>query len=176
MVAIRLDDPLTADQLRAVLDYDPATGIFTWRDRPDIRPSANSGRRWTVAGTTNSKHGYVAICIDGRLRYGHRLAWLYVHGRWPAAEIDHINEVRTDNRIANLRESTHGPNNIRSKARATSGAVGVYPAGTSNSRWQAQIQWGGKVHYLGCFATIEEAKAARDEAARRLHGAFARHE
>ena len=117
MVAIRINDPLTADQLRAVLDYDPATVIFTWRDRPDIRPSANAMRRGTVAGTTNSKHGYIAICIHGRLYLGHRLAWLYVYGRWPAEEIDHINEVRTDNGIANLRESTHRQNNTRSKAR-----------------------------------------------------------
>jgi hypothetical protein len=156
-----------------VLDYDPATGIFTWRDRPDIRPSANSGRRWTMAGTPR-KNGYIGICIHGRHRFAHRLAWLYVYRCWPPDEIDHINEIKNDNRIANLRLSTHGPNNIRSKARATSGAVGVYPAGTSGSRWQAQVQWGGKVHYLGCFATIDEAKAARDAAARRLHGKFAR--
>jgi hypothetical protein len=177
MVAPRLDDPLTADQLRAVLDYNPATGIFTWHDRPDIRPSANSGRRWTVAGTTSSKHGYVAICINGRHRLAHRLAWLYVYGRWPADEIDHINEARSDNRIANLRESTHAQNNTRSKAHrhnSTSGVLGVYPAGTSGSRWQAQVQHLGVVHYLGCFATIGEAKAARDAAARRLHGKFAR--
>jgi hypothetical protein len=177
MVAPRLDDPLTAEQLRAVLDYNPATGIFTWHDRPDIRPSANSGRRWTVAGTTSSKHGYVAICINGRHHLAHRLAWLYVYGRWPADEIDHINEARSDNRIANLRESTHAQNNTRSKAHrhnSTSGVLGVYPAGTSGSRWQAQVQHLGVVHYLGCFATIGEAKAARDAAARRLHGKFAR--
>lgn len=173
MARPRLDDPLTADQLRAVLDYDPATGIFTWRTRPDIRPCVNSLRGGKPAGTPLPK-GYIHIGINGRHRYAHRLAWLYVYGAWPPDEIDHINEIPSDNRIANLRLSTHGPNNIRSKARATSGAVGVYPAGTSNSRWQAQIQWGGKVHYLGCFATIEEAKAARDEAARRLHGDFAR--
>ena len=173
MAKPRLDDPLTADQLRTVLDYDPTTGIFTWRDRPDIRPSANAGRRGTVAGTTNSKHGYIAICIDGRLRYGHRLAWLYVHGRWPSGEIDHINEVRTDNRIANLRESTHGQNNTRSKPQNgnRSGVLGVFSCG---KRWQAQIMHLGVKYHLGVFATIEEAKAARDAAARRLHGEFHR--
>jgi hypothetical protein len=176
MAKPRLDDPLTADQLRAVLDYDPATGVFIWRDRPDIRPSANSGRRGTLAGTPR-KNGYIGICIDGRHRFAHRLAWLYVHGRWPTAEIDHINEIRDDNRISNLREATHPQNNTRSKAHrnnGTSGVLGVYPAGTSGSRWQAQVQHLGIVHYLGCFATIEEAKTARDAAARRLHGKFAR--
>jgi hypothetical protein len=176
MVAPRLNDPLTADQLRAVLDYNPATGIFTWRDRPGIRPSANSGRRWTMAGTPR-KNGYIGICISGRHRLAHRLAWLYVYGCWPSDEIDHINEIKNDNRIANLREATHPQNNIRSKAHrhnSTSGVLGVYPAGTSGSRWQAQLQHLGVVHYLGCFATIGEAKAARDAAARRLHGKFAR--
>ena len=173
MVAIRINDPLTADQLRAVLDYDPTTGIFTWRDRPDIRPSANAGRRGTVAGTTNSKHGYIAICIHGRLYLGHRLAWLYVYGRWPAEEIDHINEVRTDNGIANLRESTHRQNNTRSKARKDnkSGVLGVFSCG---KHWQAQIMHLGVKYHLGVYATIEEAKTARDEAARRLHGEFHR--
>lgn len=172
MVAIRLDDPLTADQLRAVLDYNPATGIFTWRDRPDIRPSANAGRRGTVAGATR-KNGYIGICIDGRHRFAHRLAWLYVHGRWPDAEIDHINEDRADNRITNLREATHGQNNTRARARADnrSGVLGVFRCGT---RWQAQIMHKGAKYHLGVYATIEEAKAARDTAAEMLHGAFSR--
>ena len=164
-------DPLTAAQLRALLDYNPLTGTFTWRDRQDIRPSANSLRRGTVAGT-RMKRGYIHIGINRRFHYAHRLAWLYVHGSIPTDEIDHINEDKSDNRISNLRIADHGPNNIRSKARATSGAIGVYPAG--DSRWQAQLQWEGTVHYLGCFATIEEAKAARDAAARRLHGEFHR--
>ena len=128
-----------------------------------------------MAGTRTSKNGYVSICINGRIRYAHRLAWLYVHGKWPKGEIDHINEKRRDNRITNLREATHPQNNVRSKANkhnGTSGVLGVYPAGSS--RWQAQIQYHRVVHYLGTFATIEEAKAARDEAARRLHGAFSR--
>jgi hypothetical protein len=171
MAKPRLDDTLTADYLRTVLDYNPKTGIFIWRDRTDIRPGANCQYRGTVAGA-HMKSGYVHIGINGRVRYAHRLAWLYVHGWLPPEEIDHINEIKSDNRIANLRVSEHGPNNIRSKARATSGAVGVYPAGAS--RWQAQIQWEGRVHYLGCFATIKEAKAVRDEAARKLHGKFAR--
>ena len=172
MVKPRLDDPLTADQLRAVLDYDPMTGIFVWRSRPNIRPSANSGRLGTIAGATR-KNGYIGICIDGRHRYAHRLAWLYVHGIWPTAEIDHINEDRADNRIANLREATHGQNNTRAKARADnrSGVLGVFRCG---NRWQAQIMHEGAKYHLGVYATIEEAKTARDKAAAFLHGAFAR--
>jgi len=172
MAKARLDDPLTADQLRTLLDYDPATGIFIWRDRPDIRPSANSGRRGKPAGTPRL-NGYIGICINGRHRFAHRLAWLYVHGRWPPIEIDHINEDRADNRIANLRESTHGQNNTRSKARRDnrSGVLGVFRCG---NRWQAQIMHEGAKYHLGVYATIEEAKTARDKAAALLHGDFAR--
>jgi hypothetical protein len=172
MAKARIDDPLTAGQLRAVLVYYPASGLFFWRDRPDIRPSANSGFRDTVAGTTR-KNGYIGICINGQQRFAHRLAWLYVHGRWPAAEIDHINEDRSDNRIANLREATHGQNNTRARARKDnrSGVLGVFKCG---NRWQAQIMHNGAKYHLGVHATIEEAKAARDKAAKHLHGKFAR--
>ena len=172
MVKPRLDDPLTADQLRTVLDYDPSTGIFTWRHRPDIRPCINSLRGGKPAGTPRM-NGYIGICIDGRHRLAHRLAWLYIHGRWPTAEIDHINEERADNRITNLREATHGQNNTRSKPRKgnRSGVLGVFSCG---NRWQAQIMHKGAKYHLGVYATIEEAKAARDTAAEMLHGAFAR--
>jgi HNH endonuclease len=176
MAKPRLDHPFGADQLRSVLLYDQATGIFTWRDRPDIRPSVNAHRRGTVAGARLPK-GYIHICINGRHHLAHRLAWLYVHEYWPPVEVDHINEIPSDNRIANLRLATHAQNNTRSKANrhnGSSGALGVYPAGTSGSRWQAQVQHLGVVHYVGCFRTIEEAKAARDEAARKLHGNFHR--
>ena len=111
MAQPRSDDPLTAEQLRAVLEYHPETGVFFWRDRPNIRPSANA-RRGTMAGTRTSKNGYVSICINGRIRYAHRLAWLYIHGQWPKGEIDHINEKRRDNRIANLREATSPPRRV----------------------------------------------------------------
>ena len=65
-------------------------------------------------------------------------------GYWPPVEVDHINEIPSDNRIANLRDwpPIAGQNNTRSKANrhnGTSGALGVYPAGTSGSRWQAQV-------------------------------------
>jgi HNH endonuclease len=174
MVKPRLDDPLTADQLRAVLTYYPKTGLFFWKSRPDIRPSANSGRQGKMAGTTKPI-GYVYICINRRLYLAHRLAWFHVHGRWPVAEIDHINEVRTDNRLANLRECSHGENNTRSKARADnkSGVLGVFRTALS-PKWQAQVQHQGVSIHVGMFDTIEEAKAARDEVARRLHGKFHR--
>lgn len=177
MVKPRLDDPLTAAQLRAALDYDRETGIFTWRWRKDLRGkagAANAQRARKIAGTTKPI-GYVYICINRRLYLAHRLAWLHVHGRWPADEIDHINEIRADNRLANLRQCSHRQNNTRSKARSDnkSGVLGVFRTAIS-PKWQAQIQYLGNKIHLGMFDTIEEAKAVRDDAARHLHGKFHR--
>jgi hypothetical protein len=176
MVKPRLDDPLTADQLRAVLDYDPATGVFTWKWRENFPEWLNIRRAGKVACSEVS-NGYVRIDINTRHYLAHRLAWLYVHGHWPTQQIDHINEDRSDNRIVNLREASHSQNNVRSKgmSNSSSGVVGIYRT-KNGERWVAHVGHGQGKLYLGTFATIAEAKIARDKAARRLHGAFARTE
>ena len=105
---------LTAERLREVLAYDPDTGVFTWKARTSPFSRVNVG---DVAGNLR-RDGYIEICVDGRKHQSHRLAWLYVYGEWPADQIDHINGIRTDNRIANLREANNAENhhNLR-KAR-----------------------------------------------------------
>jgi hypothetical protein len=92
--------------LQALLAYNPRVGVFTWRQPP---------ARWIaygdVAGSVNGR-GYRIVGIRGRYYSEHRLAWFYVHGVWPTHTIDHINRVRTDNRIANLRDVTMRENNL----------------------------------------------------------------
>lgn len=158
---------LTADRLREVLDYDPATGVFTWREKsaPDsrIRPG-------TVAGYV--QHGYRLINVDNRQYRAHRMAWLYVHGEWPTDDIDHINGVRDDNRIANLREATRSEN-LQNQRRARrdnrSGFLGVSANG---KRWKAEIIEGVRRQHLGTFDTPGEAHEAYLAAKRRLHPFF----
>ena len=162
MVAPRLDDPLTTDQLRAVLDYDPATGIFMWRWRHGLRGSANARYAGKVTGEV-VKDGYIRIMLN-RTRYmAHRLAWLYVYGQWPKDQIDHINRITSDNRISNLREATHSQNNVRACAmkNSNSGVLGVFRSKTEG-KWCVSVTRNGKTTHLGTYTTIEEAKAVRE--------------
>ena len=156
---------LTAEYLRSILNYDPETGIFTRKVR-----TANRVKVGDVAGCKNSE-GYLGIKICSRTHQAHRLAWMYVYGEWPTGQIDHINRIRTDNRIANLREVSHKQNNQnRSKpSNNTSGHPGV-SWHKQRSKWLAHIKHNQKKIHLGCFNTIEEAIAAR-KAAEKLYWA-----
>jgi hypothetical protein len=168
---------LTQARLRELLHYDPTTGVFTWLPRPT---STRHGRTWntryvgTRAGTVDS-HGHVQIKVNGRLHLAHRLAWLYAHGEWPVAGLDHINGVRDDNRLANLRPATESQNaaNRRTPITNTSGFKGV-SWHKDRRRWQATIMVASKQSYLGLFDTPEAAHAAYAAAAREHHGEFAR--
>lgn len=174
MASSCIDDPLTAEQLRASLDYDPEIGTFTWRHRPNLRPSINSRLVGMTAGTPIA-NGYITIVIMHKHHYAHRLAWLHVTGAMPEADIDHIDGDRKNNRWLNLRQATRSQNNMNQKAqqRSKSGLKGVYWH-VKAGKWAAQIVVNKEHHYLGLFDTAEAAHAAYREAASRLHGKFAR--
>lgn len=141
---------ISRDDLIARLAYDPATGVFRWR---------NSGKE---AGCVWGDRPYRRIMLN-KLSYGaHRLAWLYVYGKWPDGEIDHINGIHDDNRICNLRDVTKTGNarNRRLRADNTHGAPGVY-LNRETGRWYAQCCHGGKNRHLGSFPDFESAAAAR---------------
>jgi len=163
---MRDDSWLTADMLKAALVYEPETGRFTW--------ACGRRRAGMQAGKLNTS-GHRQIMIEGSLFLAHRLAWLYVNGAWPDRQIDHVNGVRDDNRLANLRQATHEQNaqNRRVPANNTSGVKGVswYP---TRSCWMAHITANHRRKTLGYFPTIEQAAAARADAAARLHGDFAK--
>ena len=105
----RLGDPLTIEQLRAALDYNPDTGIFTWKHRPDMSAQWNGKWAGKKAGGLHAE-GYIGIRVNGRRHSASWLAWLWVHGDWPLEFIDHKNGDRSDNRIDNLREATKSEN------------------------------------------------------------------
>lgn len=154
----------TRERLIELLSYDPETGVFTWNK--DRGPRVHQG---SVAGRVGHQ-GYRRIKIDGSTEQASRLAWLFVNGELPEACIDHVNGIRSDDRIENLRACTVGENNQnlgRTKANK-SGFIGVSWK-TSHSRWCAQIKHLGTVHHLGLFNKIADAVKARAKAKALMH-------
>ena len=145
---------LTQERLKTLLNYDTETGVFTSRKAWGSRPA---GR---VLGSKN-QHGYLQISVAGRSYTAQRLAWLYAHGEWPKGVIDHINRVRDDNRLCNLRCINHSQNALNTEYTTSKAKVrGV----TYAPPWRAFIQVDGKRKDLGRFHTLEEAVAARKAA------------
>lgn len=170
-----IDGSLTVEQLRAALNYDPLTGLFTWpkRRRTGLR---NSHADFPAGHRKAGKHGgYILIRLNFQLYRAHRLAWFYMYEEWPDGEIDHINSDQSDNRITNLRIATSSNQRMNSRRRSdnTSGVKGVW-YDKRRAKWIAEVWVDGKKHHIGQFATLLEAKGARIAAAHRLHGAFAR--
>ena len=165
---------LTATQLREILDYDSATGLFTWKYRVGAPKQWNVRYAGTVAGCTNPQ-GYVRISIRKTFYRAHRLAWLFVYGAMPGSIIDHINGDTTDNRIANLRTVTYSQNlmNAPKWRNNTSGAKGVI-WNKQRNRWQARIKVKGHQVHLGLFDTVGAAAQARRTAEENYFGAFRR--
>lgn len=162
--------PITQAKLKSMLSYDPESGDFHW-----IRGAHPPlvGRKAGTKGRSNV-HTYLLINIKGKAYRAHRLAWLYMTGKWPKNMLDHKDTDTFNNRWKNLREATASQNCANS--RATKGRV--LPKGVSfckrNGKFLAQIKKGRKGYFLGHFSTPEAAHAAYIAAAVRLHGQFAR--
>jgi hypothetical protein len=163
---------ITAERLRAVLDYNPTTGLFTWLPRPGsliFNSRYGCGRQ---AGCPDH-YGYIQITVDRRNYKAHRLAWLWVHGELPAdMEVDHRNHQRADNRLDNLRLATSQQQKANAGARKSGHPKGCYWS-PRDRKWSAAIYLDGKKVSLGAFARLEDAQAARFQAEAKYHGAFA---
>ena len=160
---------LTQKRLKELLHYDPETGVFTWR----ITRGSNAVKG-TEAGAIDGE--YLRIKIDGKSYRAHRLAILYVTGKWPPHDVDHKNHAGTDNSLGNLRPATEAQNmkNRKLNRNSTSGYKGV-TWNKKDQRWWARIMVSGKSKFLGRFNDPETAHAAYCAAADALHGEFANH-
>jgi HNH endonuclease len=158
---------LTQDRLKSVLTYSPSTGEFTWLERREngVQP----GKR---AGWLNSR-GYRVIEVDRKAFPAHRLAWLYTYGAFPTEQVDHINGVKSDNRLENLRvvsNSVNQQNKRRARSDSKTGILGVHLH--RPGKWQAKINIEGKSRSLGIFNSPQEAERAYLEAKRRVHAGY----
>lgn len=160
---------LTQERLKELLHYDPETGAWTWLIslRGPIRAGMQAG---TVA-----HNGYLAIKIAGRVYGAHRLAFLYMLGRYPVGVVDHANRIRHDNAWHNLRECSQSENLANAVPHSQSGAP--YKGISFDKRrgkWVASISAHKKRKHLGQFDTPEAAHDAYRAAAQAHYGQYAR--
>ena len=147
--------------------YDPETGRLWWKKKPNRQASVGK-----EIGSKNPE-GYLYFYSYGRRYKAHRVAWLLVHGEWPSDQIDHINGVRTDNRISNLRavdQSTNMENMRGARKSNKSGFLGVHLYAPHRRKpYKATICIKGKTKALGVYETAEMAHSAYLKVKRELH-------
>ncbi len=176
MPAPRLPQDLpSVDYLRACFAYDPETGVLTWRERP--REHFKNDGAWRYcnnrlagrsAGSITSE-GYVSIHVAGCRYQAHRIAWLIHYGKAPKDQIDHVDQVKSNNALCNLREATNTDNqkNTPLHKNSFSGTTGVTWYRPTR-KWLATIKSNGKRIHLGYFSNKKDAEAARLAAEGRL--------
>ena len=150
---------MNQDRLKELLYYCPKTGQFK-----HLR-----GRQRVDAGTI-SRRGYVQLWLDGKRYSAHRVVFLYLYGEWPIGPIDHINNMRHDNREVNLRVVTGSQNqqNKRIGKNNSSGHKGI-SWDKSRAKWCAAIYVESKCKHLGRYKEIADAVAAYRAAAAQYH-------
>ena len=158
----------TCEQLRSLFRYDSKTGNLI------RRVSTNSNTKvGDIAGRITSA-GYRQVSVHGKKYVAHHLVWVYHYGEWPKDQLDHINRIRDDNRIENLREATRTQNSFNrlSYKGSKSKYKGVSIHKTSG-KWCAYYQASGDSKWLGLFDTEEAAAEAYKKATEKLHKEFA---
>jgi hypothetical protein len=163
-------DPEFVAFVRELFVYEPTSGelrhrVDKWAGEHRNVLSARAGDRagWASSG------GYLRVKVAGRTYGVHRVAFLIVEGRWPSAQLDHIDGDKNNNRMSNLREvdnRTNNENRRHAHRNSQSGLLGAFP---HRKRWQSRIRVNGKLRNLGCFATAEEAHQAYLKAKREHH-------
>lgn len=146
---------ITQEYVKEVFGYDEQKGILIRKKHP--RWGTNYNR---PVGIVPSSHGYGRVFIGDIECSAHQVIWLWVYGTY-AAEIDHIDNDRMNNRISNLREASR-LENMHNKT-MYSNNTSSFPGVGWHSRdkvWAARIQVGGKRIHLGYFDDINDAITA----------------
>lgn len=173
---------VTPKTLKEALVYNNSTGELFWRNRPlDWFADDGNGRAaicyqriWNTryagkpAFVQMAKNGYLYGSMFGKRLMAHRVVWAMVHGRWPPQETDHINGIKDDNRVDNLRAVSMSENSRNSKlySNNTSGVPGVYWC-SRGKNWFARVFVNKRSTHLGMFSSKKDAIAARKDAEKR---------
>ena len=153
----------TQEEIKKLFNYNPETGIFTWKPRSKEHLAWNGKHAGKVAGSTTSR--YVIIYIRRKPFRAHRLAWIYVYGDILFGDLDHENREKKDNRISNLRLATRSQN-MRNYLLSKNNISGVRGISWNKQffRWEAYIEINKESIHLGVFKDFDDAVKARYEA------------
>lgn len=169
---------LTQEILKEYLHYDPETGQFTWVKQRNLSKAKVGGIAGYIAQnglSVGTPYRIRRIMLFHKNYLAHRLAWLYMAGRFPENEIDHIDRNSLNNKWSNLREASHSQNMANSLRRSKSGLKGVSYKNDCNRKkpYRADLTFNKKIKCLGYFKTAEEASEAYKKAAIEVFGKFA---
>ena len=153
---------MTHTEISSQIRYHSDGGLFEW-----VKASGGR-RRGTFAGSAN-KEGYLFVMVNGQKYSAHRLAWFLFYGMWPNGQIDHINRVKADNRIENLRDVSGAINSRNQVDAQSNNKVGVLGVSPARNKFSASIKKDGIKFFLGSYVTVGEASAAYQRAKRMLH-------
>ena len=139
--------------------YDEVTGKLYWKE------ARGKMRKGSHAGCPDA-YGYLLVGLNNGLHKAHRIIWEMHNGAIPDGfVIDHINQIKDDNRLENLRIASKSSNALNSKVRrdSSSGCCGVSWK-KDKKKYLAYININGKRRFIGYYDEIEEAKKARKAA------------
>lgn len=127
--------------------YNPETGLITGASGKII--------------TGKFKQGYINLNIYFKNKVysikGHQFAWYFVNKKC-SEQIDHINGIKDDNRICNLRLANNQINQLNKPSSKG------YWFSKANNKYRAKISFNGKNIHLGYFENEHDAKQAYLEA------------
>jgi hypothetical protein len=147
------------EHMRKSLSYDSKSGLFVWlRD-------VGRAKTGQIAGSLHKHNRYIYITFNKKKYRAQRLAWLFTYGKSPSGEIDHINGIRHDNALSNLRDVTRLKNNQNRAIQSnnSSGVTGVawYKR---HKKWHVRIVVNGENRHLGYYGHLQDAIFARHAA------------
>jgi len=156
-------------KLRERFAYNEQTGLLTFKIAMGPNKKGSVCKHKTTLG-------YLSVRVDYKAFMVHRIIWALAYGEWPVDQIDHINGIRDDNRLCNLRIATNSQNQCNGKLRNdnSSGVKGV-TLDKRDNKWRILIWNKGIHHSRGYFDSVEQAKNVAEELRNSLHGEFARH-